>query len=219
MWAGPFNGFQAAVGLLLLSVTTPAALAEDRARGSLELLLSTPISTRSLGAEQMKVRITGHVLAGHAAGGLRSRRRVRVAAGPESCWWLRWFGARRGRDQPGNCACDLELASGPSLDSLSGRRGCGDGGLGSAALFEDTNLKLGWAWPACCWVSGYSRPRSCAHRRWIGLRALPALFWIFTSAAIALGLLWATLVSFDWCVGRIGVPRPNNAIHLPVSFK
>ena len=47
-WAGPFNGFQAAVGLLLLSVTTPAALAEDRARGSLELLLSTPISTRSL---------------------------------------------------------------------------------------------------------------------------------------------------------------------------
>ena len=48
VWAGLFNGFQAAVGLLLLSVVTPAALAEDRARGGLELLLSTPISTRSL---------------------------------------------------------------------------------------------------------------------------------------------------------------------------
>ena len=30
LWAGLFNGFQAAVGLLLLSVVTPAALAEDR---------------------------------------------------------------------------------------------------------------------------------------------------------------------------------------------
>jgi ABC-type transport system involved in multi-copper enzyme maturation permease subunit len=47
-WAGPFNGFQAAVGLLLLSLLTPAALAEDRARGGLDLLLATPISTREL---------------------------------------------------------------------------------------------------------------------------------------------------------------------------
>ena len=48
LWAGPFNGFQAAVGLLLLSLVTPASLAEERARGSLEVLLSTPLSTRSL---------------------------------------------------------------------------------------------------------------------------------------------------------------------------
>jgi ABC-type transport system involved in multi-copper enzyme maturation permease subunit len=47
-WAAPFNGFQAAVGLLLLSLTTPAALAEDRDRGSLAVLLSTPLSTRGL---------------------------------------------------------------------------------------------------------------------------------------------------------------------------
>ncbi len=45
---GPFNGFQCAVGLILLSLVTPAALAEERARGSLEILLSTPLSTRSL---------------------------------------------------------------------------------------------------------------------------------------------------------------------------
>jgi hypothetical protein len=48
LWTGPFNGFQAAVGLLLLSLVTPASLAEDRARGSLELLLSTPLSSRSI---------------------------------------------------------------------------------------------------------------------------------------------------------------------------
>jgi ABC-type transport system involved in multi-copper enzyme maturation permease subunit len=47
-WPGLFNGFQAAVGLGLLSLVTPAALAEDRARGSLEVLLSTPLSSRSL---------------------------------------------------------------------------------------------------------------------------------------------------------------------------
>src|SRR5262249_27027975 len=47
-WAGLFNGFQTAVGLMLLSLVTPAALAEERARGILEVLLSTPLSTRSL---------------------------------------------------------------------------------------------------------------------------------------------------------------------------
>ncbi|MFO0906882.1 MAG: ABC transporter permease [Isosphaeraceae bacterium] len=47
-WAAPFNGFQVTVGLLLLSLTTPAALAEDRARGTLDVLLSTPLSTRAI---------------------------------------------------------------------------------------------------------------------------------------------------------------------------
>ncbi len=47
-WPRPFNGFQAAVGLGLFSLLTPATLAEERARGSLDLLLSTPVSTRSL---------------------------------------------------------------------------------------------------------------------------------------------------------------------------
>jgi hypothetical protein len=47
-WAGLFNGFQSAVGLLLLSLVSPAALADERSRGSLELLLATPLSTRSL---------------------------------------------------------------------------------------------------------------------------------------------------------------------------
>jgi hypothetical protein len=47
-WASPFNGFQGAVGLLLMSLVTPASLAEERARGSLDVLLSTPLSTQSL---------------------------------------------------------------------------------------------------------------------------------------------------------------------------
>ena len=34
LWAGLFNGFQGAVGLLLLSLVTPASLAEERARAA-----------------------------------------------------------------------------------------------------------------------------------------------------------------------------------------
>ena len=42
------NGVQVSVGLLLLGVTAATSLAEERARGSLDLLLSTPLSTRQI---------------------------------------------------------------------------------------------------------------------------------------------------------------------------
>ena len=56
---GPYNGFHtqmtglvvgmlATVGLLLVSVTAAAVLAEERVQGSLDVLLVTPISTRSI---------------------------------------------------------------------------------------------------------------------------------------------------------------------------
>ncbi len=42
------NVFQVNVGLLLLAVNAATSLAEERVRGSLDILLSTPISTRSV---------------------------------------------------------------------------------------------------------------------------------------------------------------------------
>jgi ABC-type transport system involved in multi-copper enzyme maturation permease subunit len=45
---GFFNSFQVAVGLLLLSVGAATSLAEERVRGSLDVLLATPMSTRSI---------------------------------------------------------------------------------------------------------------------------------------------------------------------------
>jgi ABC-type transport system involved in multi-copper enzyme maturation permease subunit len=42
------NGFQVSIGLLLLSVTAATSLAEERSCGSLDVLLSTPISTRQV---------------------------------------------------------------------------------------------------------------------------------------------------------------------------
>ena len=42
------NAFQVAIGLLLLSVSSATSLAEERVRGSLDVLLTTPLSTRSI---------------------------------------------------------------------------------------------------------------------------------------------------------------------------
>jgi ABC-type transport system involved in multi-copper enzyme maturation permease subunit len=42
------NTFQVGVGLLFLSVSAATSLAEERVRGSLDVLLSTPLSTRSI---------------------------------------------------------------------------------------------------------------------------------------------------------------------------
>jgi ABC-type Na+ efflux pump permease subunit len=42
------NGFQAGIGLLLLSVSAATVLAEERVRGNLDILLATPLSTRSI---------------------------------------------------------------------------------------------------------------------------------------------------------------------------
>ena len=42
------GGVQVSAGLLLLSVSAVTSLAEDRQRGSLDVLLATPLSTRSI---------------------------------------------------------------------------------------------------------------------------------------------------------------------------
>jgi hypothetical protein len=47
-FAGLFNGLQVGAGLLLLSVTPASVLGEDRASGSFDVLLMTPLSTREI---------------------------------------------------------------------------------------------------------------------------------------------------------------------------
>jgi ABC-2 family transporter protein len=42
------NALQVAVGLLMLSVSAATSLAEERQRGSLEVLMATPLPTRSI---------------------------------------------------------------------------------------------------------------------------------------------------------------------------
>jgi ABC-type transport system involved in multi-copper enzyme maturation permease subunit len=42
------NGLQVSIGMLLLSVTAATSLAEERARGTIDVLLTTPLSTRAI---------------------------------------------------------------------------------------------------------------------------------------------------------------------------
>jgi ABC-type transport system involved in multi-copper enzyme maturation permease subunit len=42
------NGLQVSIGMLLLSVTAATSLAEERVRGTLDVLLTTPLSTRAI---------------------------------------------------------------------------------------------------------------------------------------------------------------------------
>jgi ABC-type transport system involved in multi-copper enzyme maturation permease subunit len=55
---------QVAIGLLLISVSAVTSLAEERARGSLDLLLTTPLSTRSIliGKWWGSFRLAAHVV-------------------------------------------------------------------------------------------------------------------------------------------------------------
>jgi ABC-type transport system involved in multi-copper enzyme maturation permease subunit len=46
--AGLVNGWQVAIGLLLLSISAPLALAEERDRGSLDVIMATSLSTRRI---------------------------------------------------------------------------------------------------------------------------------------------------------------------------
>ena len=47
-WHGFALGLSGTVGLLLISTSTASVLAEERARGSLDVLMSTPVSTRAI---------------------------------------------------------------------------------------------------------------------------------------------------------------------------
>ena len=54
------SAFQVGLGLLLLCVSAATSLAEERVRGSLDVLLSTPMSTRLDPGRQ----VVGHLPAG-----------------------------------------------------------------------------------------------------------------------------------------------------------
>src|SRR4051794_19031356 len=81
---GVISGLQVSAGLLLLSISAVTSLAEERQRGSLDVLLATPLSTRSIvlgkwrGALRGGPPLTG--LAGLLAPAMAAH--TRVAPGP-----------------------------------------------------------------------------------------------------------------------------------------
>jgi ABC-type transport system involved in multi-copper enzyme maturation permease subunit len=208
------NMFQVSVGLLLLSVDAATSLAEERARGSLEVLLSTPLSTDS-------------ILMGKWWGTFRQARRIVIWPALSGGWlvvnggdWLMYllliglvlaFGAgitslglalatwvsRLGR-AVGLCVATYVLASiGCALLIVPMFRSQGDGVIVpfimGVPLYGAVFATLAVA------SEGYGYPGALS----MGQAAGPAFLWILVHGAVAAALFVATALTFDRCVGRI----------------
>jgi ABC-type transport system involved in multi-copper enzyme maturation permease subunit len=207
-WASLFNGFQNAVGLLLLAATVPAALAEDRARGSLEVLLSTPISTKQI----VLSKWAAYYRMVPAIALLPT-----IVAMAHASAQNRWIGVV--------LVAALVLAQGTAVTSLGialatwVRRV--DRALILSAIvmvivivawvplwlviFQANSVGLGMASASPLLGIGIitSSMAQANPAEW-SLRVNWAVAWILIYGALGLGLLWAALNSFDRCVGRTG---------------
>jgi hypothetical protein len=215
-WAGPYNGFQAAVGLGLLSLLTPAALAEERARGSLEVLLSTPLSTRSL--------VLSKWLAYYRAVPVLALLPAVVAI-PHAIPFQRWLGVL--------LVFGMILAHGAAVTSLGLALATWISRIDRALILSasasvlvtvawvpfvvlvcggnDLSLGLACASPVLGVGVLTSEMARASSEMW-PFRAGWVAFWIFVYCGMALSLLWATLASFDRCLGRI-TPRSGRLAH------
>ncbi len=217
VWVRPFNGFQAAVGLGLLSLLTPAALAEERARGSLDVLLATPVSTRSL--------VLSKWLACYRIVPLLALPPAVVAAAhvlPVERW-------------PGVLlVAGMVLAHGAAVTSLGLALATWSPRVDRALmlsatasvlitvgwiplvllLFRDKTVAVGMAMasPLFGVVQITSDLATASPAEW-RLHARWALLWIGLLSALSLTLLLATLSTFNRCVGRITLRAPGVELH------
>jgi ABC-type transport system involved in multi-copper enzyme maturation permease subunit len=212
-WAGPFNGFQTMVGLLILSIVAPAALAEDRARGNLELLLSTPVSSRCLVLSKWCAYY-------RTALGLAVL--PTIVAFAHAVPLHRWVGVP--------LVFGMVLAHGAAVTSLGIALATWVSRIDRALilsaaasvlvtvawiplilfLFGGNDFSLGLASGSpLLGVGVFTTELAHASTADWPIRLRWALFWIIAYCGIAVGLLWATLASFDRCLGRIANSRPS----------
>jgi ABC-type transport system involved in multi-copper enzyme maturation permease subunit len=210
------NGFHVSGGLLLLSVSATTSLAEERQRGSLDVLLATPLSTRAIvmgkwwgafrGVPLLAVLPTllaaalathsGFVLGALLIGGLVVAYGAAITSlGLALATWM----PRMGRA--------IGLCAGLYLVVLIGAVPLGK------SLFDDPGRTgEGVAAASPFWGVGYS---SGVFGGTIGLgqdiesQAAWLAFWIVAYGLVALGLLLATLKTFNRCLGRLDDASPR----------
>jgi ABC-type transport system involved in multi-copper enzyme maturation permease subunit len=213
------NGVQASAGLLFLSVSSATSLAEDRQGGGLDVLLSTPLPTRSIvlgkwwGAFRGVPRLavwpvllaaalasrTGFALGPALIGGLVLAYGAAITSlGLALATWLprldRAIGLTAG------LYVVVTIAAVPAGMILLGD-GPGESGpgLASASPF---------------WGVGFSSAvfgGAVEPGPGIGQQAAWLVLWIAAYGLVALGLLLATLSTFDRCLGRIDRPSATRA--------
>ncbi len=213
---GVMNMFQITLGLLLLSVGAATSLAEERASGSLDVLLSTPMSTRSIlvakwwGSFRQVFRVaiwpaatTYFVVAdgGHwsvyvlllalvlAYGAAITSLGLAIAT------WVR----RLGRAVASCVAVYVSLMIGwPILTALLFPNTTGSVGIGLVMgdpPYGALLLTLGTKWGGT-WLRGRGMTTPDDTILWTSL-------WIVAFVGAAAFLYWATLATFDDCLGRI----------------
>jgi ABC-type Na+ efflux pump permease subunit len=217
------NGFQAGVGLLLLSISAATALADERVRGQLDVLLTTPLSTRSIVWAKWWGAFQSVPLLAVAPAA------VSVALARSSG---RWEGAA--------LVAGLFIAYGAAVTSLGLALATWVRRLDLAVALSASLLgvvTVGWLFTVLLVVPGPDIPELAAGSPIIGVTfptIAMSLFkpgewrnlvvawtvWIGIYVAIAAGLGWATLLTFDRCLGRACSstnPRPLGQHSIIVS--
>ena len=205
------NGLQASVGFLLLSVSAATALAEERQRGSLDILLTTPLPTRAivwgkwLGVYRMVPSLTLLPVLIAIAGWRADRWWVPpllaafllalgaalTSVGLALATWI----SRLGRALASTVAIYVFLAVGwlfLVLAVASGAERDNEGIMGATPFYGSGMLTF------ILWEPAQSRRNFAS---WM-------VFWVFAYSAIAAGLLAATLRTFDRCLGRSTMVTP-----------
>jgi ABC-type transport system involved in multi-copper enzyme maturation permease subunit len=212
------NVFQVGVGLLLLSVSAATSLAEERMRGTLDVLLTTPISTRSilvgkwLGAIRSVPAllfapiITGLLLAGESGRWIQyhlfllllaAYSALIVSVGLAVATWQ----SRLGRAVAFSVAVYIGISIGwPALVlALMLRNGGNDRMI--LPLVMGTPL-YGTAF-ATLGLSGPHHMPGEAADIWMG-----AGFWVVIFSGLAAVLFAVTVATFDYCIGRVPDDEP-----------
>jgi ABC-type transport system involved in multi-copper enzyme maturation permease subunit len=210
---GAMNVFQVAVGLLLVSVSAATSLGEERVRGSLDVLLSTPLSTRTIlagkwwGAFRQVLHLliwpalitgilvagSGQVIAYLALLGLIAAYGAAITSlGLALATWV----SRLGRAVALCVAAYVVFSIGwlILISLLAIPRGPQHGLL---MLVMGSPL-VGTAFATMAASSEASFGRDEVVEFWAG-----TFVWILTHGGVAAALFAATVVSFDRCLGRI----------------
>ena len=205
------SGLQVSAGLLLLSVSAVTSLAEERQRGSLDVLLATPLSTRSIvlgkwwgafrGVPPLTVlpvliaaalaTHTGFALGPVLIGGLVVAYGAAITSlGLALATWL----PRMGRA--------IGLTAGLYVVVLIGAIPVGTILFGKGP----SGARDGFAAASPFWGVGFSSAvfgGTAGPGHEIEKQAAWLVFWIVAYGLVAFGLLLATLKTFNRCLGRI----------------
>jgi ABC-type transport system involved in multi-copper enzyme maturation permease subunit len=209
--AAVISGVQVSAGLLLLSISAATSLAEERQRGGLDVLLATPLSTRSIvlgkwwgafrGVPPLAVlpaliaaalaTHTGFALGPVLIGGLVVAFGAAITSlGLALATWLPRMGRAIGLTA--GLYVVVLIAAIPVGMILIGDGPNGAGaGFASASPFWGVGL-------SSAMFGGTGGP---GHD--IGEQAAWLVFWIVAYGLVAFGLLLATLKTFNRCLGRI----------------